>query len=236
MMAKITPAEKAPPASTDFGKKVLAHKPYYNANGMRIPGTTTITGLLAKPALVAWANRMGLDGIDTGKYIHEAGDVGTLAHHIIEQHLRGKAPETDGFSADQIAMASNAARSFFGWIKEHNVAPKLIEDRLISERYQYGGTIDTFGVVDGIDSVLWDYKTSNGVWPEHFMQVSGYWNLLHENGHSVKRAVLLRIGRDGSGLEEHVIEREHALREFDKFLCLLRLYQLQHEKRRVEAA
>jgi hypothetical protein len=235
-LTRITPAEQAPPSSTDFGKKVLAHKPYFNAAGQRIPGTTTITGLLHKPALVAWANRMGLDGIDTGKYIREAGDVGTLAHHIIEQHLRDKPLETDAFSADQITMASNAARSFFAWIKEHNVTPRLIEARLISERYGYGGTVDTFGIVDGIDSVLWDYKTSNGVWPEHFMQISGYWNLLHENGHSVKRAVLLRIGRDGSGLEEHVIEREYALREFDKFLCLLRLYQLQHEKRKVEAA
>jgi hypothetical protein len=235
-MAKVTPAEKAPPASTDFGTKVLAHTRYHNAAGDRLPGTTTITGLLAKPALVNWANKMGLDGIDTNKYIHEAGDVGILAHHIIEQHLRGKPLETDAFSADQITMASNAARTFFGWIKEHNVKPRLIEEPLISERYHYGGTVDTFGVVDGIDSVLWDYKTSNGVWPEHLMQVSAYWNLLHEAGHHVVRAVILRIGRDGSGMEEHTIEREHALREFDKFLCLLRLYQLQHEKRKVEAA
>ena len=36
-----------------------AHTVYKLADGTRVPGATTITGLLNKPHLVRWANKIG---------------------------------------------------------------------------------------------------------------------------------------------------------------------------------
>jgi hypothetical protein len=41
-----------------------AHTIYKTAEGVRVPGATTITGLLNKPYLVPWANKLGLEGIE----------------------------------------------------------------------------------------------------------------------------------------------------------------------------
>ena len=45
--------------------KSKAHQRYKLADGTQVPGVTTITGQLNKPALIIWANRLGLQGIDS---------------------------------------------------------------------------------------------------------------------------------------------------------------------------
>ena len=61
-------------------KASRAHTRYYTTDGTLVPGSTTITGLLNKPALVKWANNLGLQGIDSSKYVDKAARVGTLIH------------------------------------------------------------------------------------------------------------------------------------------------------------
>lgn len=57
-------------------KKVTkAHTRYYLSDGTLVPGATTVTGLLNKPALVKWANNLGLQGIDSSKYVDKAARV-----------------------------------------------------------------------------------------------------------------------------------------------------------------
>src|SRR5439155_21898181 len=71
---------------TDFGDKVKAHVRYYTSKGEQVPGVTTILSVLNKPALVSWANRMGLQGIDTHKYVDEAA---RSEEHTSELQSRG---------------------------------------------------------------------------------------------------------------------------------------------------
>ena len=63
-------------------KASKAHIRYKLKDGTVVPGATTITGLLNKPFLITWANRLGLEGIDSTKYRDAAADIGTLAHQI----------------------------------------------------------------------------------------------------------------------------------------------------------
>ncbi|MBD3393661.1 MAG: hypothetical protein GF410_16730, partial [Chitinivibrionales bacterium] len=65
-------------------KKGKVHTRYYNKAGKQVPGTTTITGVMNKSALVKWANGLGLRGIDVKNYVDELATIGTLAHYMIE--------------------------------------------------------------------------------------------------------------------------------------------------------
>ncbi|MBR3805105.1 MAG: hypothetical protein IKJ14_07150 [Clostridia bacterium] len=75
-----------------------AHTRYYDSTGAVVPGATTITGLLNKPALVLWANRLGLEGIDSTKYVDKAAKIGTLIHYLVECHITKQTPDLTDFT------------------------------------------------------------------------------------------------------------------------------------------
>lgn len=230
-MARVSVPKQQPPAATDFGKKVQAHQRYYASDGTQVPGVTTVLGVLAKPALVAWANRLGLQGVDTNKYVDEAAAVGTLAHYMVECRLQDKEPELDDFTPAQVTRAEKSFGNFVAWLESHRLEPKLVEYQMVSDHWLYGGTIDCYGLLDEVPTLL-DFKTSSGIYDEHRYQVSAYWNLLREAGHPVKGVRVLRIGRDGEGLEEHVISGEQVLQGWKVFQAALAIHRLTKQRRK----
>ena len=77
-----------------------------------------------------------------------------------------------------------------------------MEEPLVSEKYQFGGTIDCYGDLDGNPTLI-DFKTSKAIYPEMIHQVAAYRKLLVENSHEVKRVRILRIGRSNDeGFED----------------------------------
>ena len=106
--------------------KSKAHQRYRLVDGTIVPGVTTITGVMNKPALVKWANNLGLKGIDSSKYVDELASIGTLAHKIVENHiLKFLDLEFDenykDYTENQMDLAENAALKFFSWEKENKV-------------------------------------------------------------------------------------------------------------------
>ena len=79
-------------------KASKAHTRYYLQDGTLVPGATTVTGLLNKPALVKWANNLGLQGIDSSKYVDKAARVGTLIHSLVEAHITGKKADLSDYT------------------------------------------------------------------------------------------------------------------------------------------
>lgn len=161
-------------------KASRAHTRYYLADGTLVPGATTISGLLNKPALVKWANNLGLQGIDSTKYVDKAANVGTLIHALVEGHITGKTVDTSDFTALEIELAQNGFYKYLDWEKQHKVEPIFNEKQFVSEKYRYGGTLDFYCKVDGKYTLV-DFKSGKGIFNEHFLQVSGYANLLKEN-------------------------------------------------------
>lgn len=228
-MARVTAPEKQPPTTpqTDFGAKVQAHQRYHTKDGKQVPGVTTILGVLNKPALVPWANRLGLQGIDTSKYVDEAASIGTLAHAMIAESLGGVKVPHDDFTAAQLARAQHGVAAFEKWrADQQDFIVCMLEVPLVSEVYRFGGTIDCLALINGVLELI-DLKTSSGVWPEHFYQVSAYWKLLQENGQEIKGARILRIGRtEGEGMEEHTLSGRQILNGWHLFEHCLAIYQL----------
>jgi len=207
--------------------KVKAHQIYRNKDNKIVPGVTTILGVLNKPALVKWANNLGLQGIDATKYRDEKADIGTLAHAMIQAHCLNKMLDVSEYSKENIDKAENSLISFYSWEKSHRIVPILVEESLVSEKYQYGGQIDLYCELDG-EKWLVDFKTSKAIYSEMLHQLAAYNNLLTENGYDVDGARILRIGRDESeGFEERTVRDIN--KHFKIFKYCLKLYNLKKE-------
>ena len=209
----------------DAPKKSRAHTIYKLEDGTRIPGVTTVLGILNKPALVIWANRLGLQGIDSSKYRDEMADIGTLAHKMILDYFNKTETDTTDYSESQIDLAENCLLSFWEWEKGHKIEVILAEAPLVSQEYGFGGTIDCFCNLDGQPTLL-DFKTGKALYSEFTMQISAYAYLLKENNYIPHALHLLRIGRDADeGFEEKVVTNYDTAWQI--FLRCLDIYNLQ---------
>lgn len=205
-----------------------AHTVYRLADGKtRVPGTTTITGLLNKPYLVKWANNLGLEGIDSSTYTDEAAKIGTLAHAMVQANLQNEQLDMRQYSPIQVDLAENALISFFEWKGRHVIDPIRCETPMVSEKLKYGGTIDCYCLLDGVPTLL-DFKTGKAIYEEYFVQLAAYRNLLEELDLPVKQCRILRIGRDETeGFEERSVA--DTSKYFEIFRNLLNVYYLKRE-------
>ena len=221
MNAKTIPVEKGKKADRlkDISK---AHVVYKLKDGTRVPGTTTITGQLNKPQLILWANKLGLEGIDSSRYVDESAKIGTLAHAMIQADLQKTGIDKRAYSAEQIDLAENSILSWYEYKKNHSIEPLVCEIPMVSEKMKYGGTVDCYCMLDGVPTLL-DFKTGKAVYDEYFVQLAAYKNILEEAGHPVQVCKILRVGRDETeGFEERTVTdtREY----FEIFKALLTIY------------
>ncbi len=209
-----------------MGNKSKAHIRYRKKDNTLIPGVTTITGQLGwnKHVLVNWANRMGLQGIDTGKYKDDKADIGTLAHAIITDSLVGKKTDTSDYSKNQIDQAENSVLSFWEWEKERKMEVIFVEKPLVSNSLGFGGTCDIFAKVNDLYELI-DLKTGSGIYPEMFIQVVAYRHLLIENNCLVDKVRILNIPRaESETFQEQVVGNLHEYWKI--FLNLLEIYKI----------
>ncbi len=211
-------------------KKDRGHQRYRLRDGTIVPGVTTIVGVMAKPALINWANRMGLQGIDTTKYVDSLADAGTLAHYLVECDLVDEEPDPaylDEFSKVDLDRAENSLLSYYEWRKQHEIEIIGTEMQLVSEEHGFGGTCDIYCKLDGRFALI-DIKTCKALYgkaDEKWTQVAGYSLLLEENFHKVDAEYILRIGREESeGFE--FVESPDPLLHSDRFFTCLELYNI----------
>ena len=202
---------------TKPGAKII----YKDSQGTRVPGATTIIGILDKPALVKWANNLGLQGIDSTRYVDNLAGVGTLAHHIILCHFKNEVPDMSDFTENQIEMSGACVRSFSSWESNHTIKPILIEEPLVSDTLKYGGTPDLYCELDGVPTLL-DFKTGKALYAEVMYQLAAYRNLLQDYGNKIDQCIALRIGRtENEGFEERTgHDMDTAFRIFQNCLEL----------------
>ncbi len=203
--------------------KSRAHTRYKLPDGKKIVGTTTITGQLAKFPLYNWYWKLGRDGIDHRKHLDHLADIGTLSHSMIFHHLKEETVDTGDYSQNQISAAMNSFKLFLKWEKQHKLEPILLEEQLISEKWEYGGTPDFYGLIDGQKTLL-DFKSS-GIYPDQFIQLAGYKNLLEENNNKVDNCWVLVLPTDkDKGFRE--AQKEDVSDHWETFTHLLAIYGL----------
>jgi len=208
------------------GEPANAHRPYHLADGATIPSVTTILGVLDKPGLPHWAWECGKEGLDYREVRDAAARVGTIAHYLIADHLKGEAPDTVACATEEVAKANNCLAKYLQWEKEHSISPVMIETPLISEEFRFGGTPDLLAEYDGKFTLI-DFKTGGGIYDSYFYQLAAYWKLLEEQGWPVASARILRISADDSDFEEVV--KTNLDVGWQIFQHCLAIYRLQNE-------
>ncbi len=171
---------------------------YKNADGKLLKGVTTVLKVLSAPALIGWAYNQGLAGVPLYESRDKAADAGTLSHLYVSNHLKGLPdPSMEGIPKDIAEKASSCFIAFLDWEKAHSFKMVESEKSLVSEVYQFGGTIDIGAIVNELGIV--DIKTSKGVYFSMRVQVSAYGHLWEENypDKPIKGYHLLRLGDQG---------------------------------------
>lgn len=195
-------------------KGTKRHTIYKTKDGKRVPGVTTITGMLDKPALKYWGNNIGLQGIKIREYVDKLAEIGTLVHEMVEADFMGKEASTAGYTEQQIDLAENGFLSYLAWKEKDNkkIEPMYNEVRLISEVWRIGGTADVICVLNG-EVTLLDLKTGSGIYPEMEMQVSAYASIAREMGYNIEKVRILNIPRseDETFLDPVVSDKQQSL-------------------------
>lgn len=160
----------------------MAWKPYYNADGKRVPSVTTIISnckIGGIEPLLIWANKCGLDGLSHRDEANNAADIGTIAHEMIDCYIKGKEFNAEPYEYTQLDAAKPCFDAFLKWQEQTKLKLVQSEVRLVSEKYGYAGTMDALAVGDKL--VLGDWKTSNAIYPDYIIQLSAYKQLWEEN-------------------------------------------------------
>lgn len=214
---------------------------YYNAAGDKIPGTTTIIGRWKDSGgLIQWAYKSGRDhermvhqGKNAPKHLYDVVDeaalAGNIAHDMIEAHILKLPPPVFNAAPEIITRAGNSFAQFLEWREQSRIEIVATERPYVSERYQFGGTVDAIGRDGRGRIVLLDWKTSNAVYQDYLIQLAAYALLLEEcapdfTPHGFH---LLRVAKESADFAHHFFgELEDAKRAF---VLMRELYGLDYK-------
>ena len=107
-------------------------------------------------------------------------DVGTITHAMIDCEVKKKELDLSKYPKELIQQAEICYRNFEEWKKRHQFNPIETELSLVSEKHQYGGTLDCVAEIDGKLSIP-DWKTGADIYEDHVIQVISYSQLWNEN-------------------------------------------------------
>lgn len=203
--------------------KTKAHQRYKTKDGAIVPGATTIIKNNLgwnKQALLGWMRREALRGNDPYKMRDKAADIGTIAHYLCECDAKGIKPDLSEYAPADVEVAENCFLGYLDWKKQHNAKIVKTELQLVSEKYKFGGTIDTICTINGGELVLGDIKTSSGIYPTHKIQVAAYYNLALETGYDLKEAFLLHFDKKGNFAVHKIRELDYYWEIFKDCLSL----------------
>jgi hypothetical protein len=182
-----------------------------------VPSTTTVIGRFKESGgLIHWAWDLGTKGEDYRKVRDAAGDAGTLAHSMIEAHIRGEDPSKIEGPEELLALARQGFEGFTNWFESTKLEIITSEISLVSDELRFGGTLDAIGVINGKLALI-DWKTSNRIYQDYIIQVSAYRHLwetgrLNINmpdkevprmGDTIEELHLLRFGKEYGDFHHH---------------------------------
>ena len=204
---------------------------YKNAAGEKIPGVTTIIGRFKESGgLLHWAFKQGQSGAPS-LYAErdKAGEAGTLAHELIEAsilQLDAVGLLQSAATDDIRTKAENAFQQFLEWREQTKIEIIATEKPYVSERYQFGGTVDAIGRDMKGRVVLLDWKTSNAVYSDYLIQLAAYALLLEECAPEFTPSAfhLLRVAKETADFAHHFYGELE--KEKQQFLLFRDAYEL----------
>jgi hypothetical protein len=169
------------------------------------------------------------------KKAKEAADIGSIVHDYTEawvglNHHKTSVLDLSIQAHPEEKTINLCLREMKKWHAESSYEEVDAEQIIASVEYQYAGKYDSL-VKKGSKIILVDYKTSNGIYAEHKIQVGGaYRRALREwRDLDIDGIDLVRFGKDGS-FDHHLITRKSQLDELeDQFIRNLKTAEFRKE-------
>ena len=137
----------------DVSQHSRQHTIYKNAAGVRLPGVTTLVGLRDKPALPSRPQTSSGSKASTPWPIGRSWPSSAGQHTpMVYAKLSGTKFDPQDYTPRQIDRAENGFIKFLDWLKGRKLEPIILEQPLVSERHQWGGTPDIYCRLDGRSS------------------------------------------------------------------------------------
>jgi len=144
----------------------------YDIDGIWYPRVTAIVSIKSKPALYQYyANMPDFKTAETVK--EKSAEEGTLIHDTVEAILKGESPAIPEIIAPAVG-------AFMNFINNNEINAHKVEERILSKKHRYSGTLDVLAEVNGVLGVL-DIKTSKAIYRDYNIQTSAYVEALIEN-------------------------------------------------------
>lgn len=200
----------------------------------KVPSVTQIIsvglGGYSKDALMQWAWKEGKEGRDYKQTRDTAASVGTAAHAMIEAHLNGVLFDPTPFLPEVVDAARPCFEAFARWRDQHHLVIHEQEVRLTSQTYQFGGTFDALGTLNGVPALL-DWKSSSGLYGSYACQVAAYYMLVTENRPRERwpqTVAIVRVGKDAT-LNVAEISRKDLAKPWEVFLHAKAIYHARYD-------
>jgi len=197
---------------------------YYNKAGKKVPGTTTVIGRFKESgALIYWAYNRGKEGLELYESRDKAAELGTFVHDMVERYVAKDDPHRgiDTFSDEDKKSILSAFGAFEEWFESNKFEIVEQEVQLVSEIHQYGGTPDAIALDGKGRLVLLDWKTSDGVYSDHLVQLGAYrmlWNEIHPDNPLTGGSHLCRFAKQHGDFAHHFFpDLSKAERQFVLF-------------------
>lgn len=203
-------------------------QPYHTKDGKQVPGTTTIIGRRKEAdGLIYWAWDLGKKGIDYRQARDGAANIGTVAHAMVEQHIKELPFDRSPYDAALLAKADEAFGAYLDWREQSRLTPVAVEVPLVSENLRFGGCLDMI-LTDGESLYVGDVKTSNRLNYDFLIQVCGAYKILWTENYPempIKGFHILRFSKDHPDFGHHYY-RGHMADAERMFILMRQQYDL----------
>jgi len=166
-----------------------------------------------------------------GKIKEAAAQKGKKVHKAIEDYFKTGMVKIGDDIKPQI-------EKFFSWRYERKLSPIASEHIVYSQKYKYAGTLDLVAKLSFNEHPLphiyvIDFKTSNGIWPEHKLQLAAYMIAYEEmSGKEIDEGGILRIDKESGETEWHGFSKEELLDYFEEFRRLCEIWHLRQGRKK----
>ena len=164
----------------DNRKDYIYEGDFYEFEGRNLPRVTRVIGTCKGDitGLLEWSNRLGFKRINYGKYMKEVTTIGTACHNAVENYINEKKePDLGEFAdplvKDAVMNAFTGFKSYWDAFTTMHRVKKVYTELHIRTPW-YAGTCDLIIEEENGTTTLCDFKTSNYVKDEHFLQLAAY--------------------------------------------------------------
>jgi len=210
--------------------------PYLLLSGEEVAGVTTIKNEWNVEAFKWWGNKLGKQGIDLKEHLDYLANVGSVLHLLGANWFKDmmgmgiQIADIKDYSKEETEEGFECFLKLKQLTEKYKFKPQVIEQPFVSEVFKYGGTPDYVGQIDNVVTLA-DLKSSNEMYKNMIIQLSGYYMLLKEHKIPVERGAIINCPRGTKKAKITFISIPTLEVGFKIFQHCLEIYQI---KRRLK--